>query len=365
MPEQNISSYAYQEHIKCMKNVDHILEPLPKYCRDFLYHKVNGPKQMQPRTAVAYAGDYRTFFYFLSQRNPMCKDISSAEITPEFLGKLTREDIEEYYEFLHCYEKDGKIYTNKGSARKRKLNSLSSLYKYLISKDYITTNPCLLIDTDRLKSKPIVTLAPDQQNQLIDEVELSTHEKSKRAVQVKDHYTRLRDLAILYMFLGTGMRLSELVGLNISDIDLEHNTIRITRKGGKTAQLPFGNEVAGVVRDYIELSRQKLIPDTESKYATDYTALFLSLQHKRLGTRQVENIIKKAAKAALGENTEITCHKLRSTFATQLLENSSDIALVAEALGHEDVNTTKRRYSKIQNMKKIPSFIEIKRNDMP
>lgn len=360
MPEQNKADYAYQERIKCMNNVDRILEPLPKYCRDFLYHKVNGPRKLQPRTAQAYAGDYCTFFYFLSVRNPMCKNIPSSEITPEFLGNLTKDDIEEYYEFLHQYEKDGKIYTNEGPAQKRKINSLSSLYKYLISKGYISANPCQLIDTDRLKNKPIIALAPDQQNRLIDEVELSAHESSKRSVMIKDQYTRLRDLAILYMFLGTGIRLSELVGLNMSDIDLEHNTILITRKGGKIAQLSFGYEVAGVVRDYVELSRPKLIPVEGSEYELDRTALFLSMHHRRLGTRQVENIIKKAAKAALGVNTEITCHKLRSSFATQLLKNSSNIALVAEALGHEDINTTRRRYSKVQNLQEVPSFIDIR-----
>lgn len=362
MPEQPTTSYAFQERMKCMEKVNRILEPLPTYCLDFLYHKVNGPKKMQPRTALAYAGDYSTFFYFLSVRNPLCKDIPSADITPEFLGNLTRDDIEEYYEFLHQYERNGKIYTNEGPAQKRKINSLSSLYKYLISKEYITNNPCLLIDTDRLKNKPIVALAPDQQNRLLDEVEFSPHETSKRALSIKEEYTRGRDLAILYLFLGTGLRASELVGLNIDDIDLIYNTVLITRKGGKLAQLTIGDEVAGVIRDYVEQIRPKLLPEIESEHEIDRSALFLSMHHRRIGVRQVENIVKNASEPALGGNNAISPHKLRSTFATQLLKNSGgDISLVAEQLGHEDINTTRRRYSKVQNLRDVPNYIEIRK----
>ena len=362
MPEQSATSYVFQERMKCMEKVNQILEPLPRYCLDFLYHKVNGPKKMQPRTALAYAGDYSTFFYFLSVRNPLCKDIPSADITPEFLGNLTRDDIEEYYEFLHQYERNGKIYTNEGSSQKRKINSLSSLYKYLISKEYITNNPCLLIDTDRLKNKPIVALAPDQQNRLLDEVELSPHETSKRALSIKKEYTRDRDLAILYLFLGTGLRASELVGLNIDDIDLIYNTVLITRKGGKLAQLAIGDEVAGAIRDYVEQIRPKLLPEIGSKYELDRSALFLSIHHRRIGVRQIENIVKKASEQALGENNAISPHKLRSTFATQLLKNSGgDISLVAEQLGHEDINTTRRRYSKVQNLRDVPNYVEIRK----
>lgn len=361
MPEQAAASYAFQERIKCMEKIRQILEPLPKYCMDFLYHKVNGPKKMQPRTALAYAGDYSTFFFFLSVRNPLCKGMPSSDITPEFLGRLTRDDIEEYYEFLHQYERNGKIYTNGGPAQKRKINSLSSLYKYLISKEYITNNPCLLIDTDRLKNKPIIALAMDQQNRLLDEVEFSPHETSKRALSIKEEYTRGRDLAILYTFLGTGLRASELVGLNIDDIDLIYNTVMVTRKGGKLAQLAIGDEVAGVIRDYVEQIRPKLLPEMGSDHEIDRAALFLSMQRRRISVRQVENIVKNISGQALGGNNAISPHKLRSTFATQLLKNSGgDISLVAEQLGHEDINTTRRRYSKVQNLRDVPNYISIR-----
>ena len=363
MPVTNTTSYEYQERMKCKEKIDEICAGLPKYVSDYLYYKLNGPARMQPRTALAYAGDISLFFYFCSVNSTACKGIAIKEIPAETLGLFEVDDIEEYYEWLADYSRDGKTYTNGSAAQKRKISSLSALYKYLMKKHYLDKNPCTLMDKELLPEKPIIAMSDNQQLKFIEAigtpaVDEITKKASERSEKLKDNYTYLRDMAIVYVFLGTGMRVSELVGIDMDDLNIEDRNVLIRRKGGKHQTLFFGEEVADALSLYLSDSRPKLIPNIESN---DYNALFLSLHHKRISVRQVENIIKEIAAAALpkAEAEKISCHKLRSTYGTRLLKASGDIALVAEVLGHKDITTTKRRYSAVQNLEEAAKYVSI------
>ncbi len=362
MPTTVTSSYEYQEHKKCVDKMDQILENLPDYVSRYLYSKLNGPARMQPRTALAYAGDLSLFFYYLSVKSPICKDLLAKDIPAETLGKFTYDDIEEYYEWLAHYERNGKTYTNGPAAQKRKISALSALYRYLMKKHWVEVNPCELMDFERLKENPIIAMSDNQQQKFLDAIGTPNLNRagltSARSEKIKDNFTALRDLAIAYVFLGTGMRVSELVAINLSDMNFEDRYFIITRKGGKHQQIYFGDDVAEVLGIYLNDSRPKMLPNIESP---DYNALFLSLQHKRISVRQVENIIKDAARAALPETEaeKISCHKLRSTYGTRLLKGSNSIALVAEVLGHADISTTKRRYSAVQNLEQAPQYVSV------
>ncbi len=159
------------------------------------------------------------------------------------------------------------------------------------------------------------------------------------------HYhklTRDRDLALLTLLLGTGIRVSECVGLNISDIDFNVNGIKIIRKGGTEVIVYFGNEVKTALLEYLE-KRKKIIPNSGHE-----DALFLSLQHKRLSVRSVQNLVKKYSKLVTTLKN-ISPHKLRSTYGTNLYRETGDIYLVADVLGHKDVNTTKKHYAEIED----------------
>ena len=363
MPAAYTGSYEYQERKKCIEKMDSICQSLPDYVSRYLYSKLNGPSRMQPRTALAYAGDLNLFFYYLSIKSPICRDKAVRDIPAETLGLFNNDDMEEYYEWLAHYERNGKVYTNGPLAQKRKLSSISALYRYLMKKHYLETNPCQLMDLDRLKEQPIIALTDKQQSKFLDaigkpSINKRTNTASARSEKIKDNFTALRDLAIAYVFLGTGMRVSELVGINMEDMNFEDRYFIITRKGGKHQQIYFGEDVAQVLDIYLKDSRPKLLPQKES---SDYNALFLSLHHKRISVRQVENVIKDAAKAALSETEaeKISCHKLRSTYGTRLLKGSNSIALVAEVLGHKDISTTKRRYSAVQNLEQAPAFVSV------
>lgn len=363
MPVTDSTSYEYQERKKCIDKMDEICKELPAYVSNYLYYKLNGPARMQPRTALAYAGDLSLFFYFCSIKSPVCKNVAIKDIPAETLGLFQVDDIEEYYEWLADYERDGKAYTNSPAAQKRKISALSALYKYLMKKHYLDINPCTLMDYERLSEKPIIAMSDNQQAMFIEaigtpSVDAITKEVSDRSEKLRENFTALRDMAIVYTFLGTGMRVSELVGINMNDLNLEDRHFLITRKGGKHQMLFFGEEVAEVLDLYLRDSRPKLIPNKDS---ADYDALFLSLHHKRISVRQVENIVKETAAAALpeAEAERISCHKLRSTYGTRLLKASGDIALVAEVLGHKDISTTKRRYSAVQNLEQAAKFVSI------
>ena len=161
--------------------------------------------------------------------------------------------------------------------------------------------------------------------------------------------TRLRDVAIITLFLGTGIRISELVGLNTDDIDYKTNSFVVTRKGGNRAILYFNEEVKSALEDYVVYRNTVLNPPSEEK------AFFLSLQNKRISTRTVQELVKKYAKLA-SPLKKITPHKLRSTFGTHLYGETGDIYMVADCLGHKDINTTKRHYAAIsEDVRKIAS----------
>ena len=151
--------------------------------------------------------------------------------------------------------------------------------------------------------------------------------------------TKFRDSAIITLFLGTGIRISELVGLNIDDFDFNSSSFVVTRKGGNRAVLYYNQQVADAVKDYLSIREKSKVSDEK--------ALFLSLQNKRISTRQVQELVKKYAKI-VSPLKKITPHKLRSTFGTSLYRETGDIYMVADFLGHKDVNTTKKHYAAIK-----------------
>lgn len=154
--------------------------------------------------------------------------------------------------------------------------------------------------------------------------------------------TKVRDLALLTLLLGTGIRVSECVGLDIHDVDFKNGGIHIHRKGGKEVTVYFGAEVEDALNDYLA-ERQRIDPEPGSE-----NALFLSMQRKRMNVRSVENLVKKYAKIVTPLK-KITPHKLRSTYGTNLYRETGDIYLVADVLGHSDVNTTKKHYAALED----------------
>ena len=164
-------------------------------------------------------------------------------------------------------------------------------------------------------------------------------------------------MAIVALFLGTGIRVSELVGLNVEDVDFKNNSFVVTRKGGNRVILYLNEEIKEYLTVYIKYRETLLLPKDEK-------ALFISIQKTRLTTRAVENIIKKYSKIAVPLK-KITPHKLRSTFGTELYRTTGDIYVVADVLGHKDVNTTKKHYAALTEdvRKRASQVVTLRKND--
>ena len=330
MAENNYHDEVVKQNILKMRAV---METLPSFCRTYF---VAIQDQTSARTRLAYAYDLRVFFEYLHQVNPICSKMEITDYKLEILEQITREDIEEYLSYISYYIKDNKEITNDERGKARKLSALRSLYNYFYQSEKISKNPASLVRTPKLHEKEIIRLEPNEVATLLDQVEAG--EKLTKKEQYYHQKTRIRDVALLTLLLGTGMRVSECVGIDLKDIDFEVNGIRIRRKGGKEAVIYFGDEVQDALLEYLD-ERDHMIPCNGHE-----EALFLSLQLKRLSVRSVEKLVKKYA-SRVTTLKKITPHKLRSTYGTSLYQETGDIYLVADVLGHKDVNTTRKHYS--------------------
>ncbi len=334
-------TYHQQEEKQATLKIRQLLNELP----DFLKEYFRGIEYRNaPRTRIGYAIDLKTFFEFLHETNPECSKMSIHEFPLSILDMLKATDIEEYLDYLKLYEKDGREYTNNERAIKRKMSALRSMYNYFYKNQRIESNPVLQVDMPKLHQKAIVRLEPNEVAELLDTVESGNGLTKK---QLERHESlKVRDLAILTLMLGTGIRISECVGLDVKDVDFDNMRIKVVRKGGYEAYVYFGDEVFDALNEYmIERNNKNAVEGSEN-------ALFLSNRNQRITVRSVEMLVKKYA-SIVTPLKKITPHKLRSTYGTNLYRETNDIYLVADVLGHHDVNTTKKHYAAIEEERRI------------
>lgn len=331
-------NYHEQVIIKNELKLRELQKQLPRFCGEF-FRGIESTTSS--RTRIAYGYDLVVFFNYLKNENPEIKGMDLRELPVSILDRITATDIEEYLDYLKYYvTEDGVEHTNKERGIMRKLACLRTLYRYFYKKESIKTNPASIVDMPKIHQKEIVRLDTDEVSILLDEVE--TGDKLTKSQQNFHAKTKTRDMAILTLLLGTGIRVSECVGIDINDIDFKNSGIKIRRKGGNETVVYFGEEVEQSLLDYIE-ERKLIVPVTG-----DENALFLSLQKRRIGVRAVENLVKKYS-SLVTNLKKITPHKLRSTYGTALYKETGDIYLVADVLGHKDVNTTKKHYAAIED----------------
>lgn len=347
MENKNYHEELNKQNILKMRAV---LATLPPFCKQFFRGIENTSSS---RTRLAYAYDIRLFFEFLHETNGVCRKKEIVDFPLSLLDQVGREDVEEYMDYLSLYVKDGAEITNDEQGKARKLASLRSFYNYYYRNELISTNAPALVPMPKMHEKEIVRLDPNEVAILLDQVEdgskLSTN-------QLRFHEkTKVRDLALLTLLLGTGIRVSECVGLNLQDVDFDNLGIKVRRKGGYEEVVYFGEEVEQALADYMQQRRHTIANSGHED------ALFLSIQNRRITVRAVENLVKKYASLVTGLK-KITPHKLRSTYGTTLYQETGDIYLVADVLGHKDVNTTRKHYAamKDENKRKAAKTIRLR-----
>ena len=344
-------SNTYIKHLDKVniQKIDRILGDLPYYCQEFMASIQNTSSTL---TRLNYAHDLRLFFYYLT--NELHMRDSMNKITCGDLSQLRFQDFEIYLNWLTIYVIDGKESRNSVSGKNRKLASLRSFFKFLYKCEYVPSVELSKVETPKIHEKEIVRLEEDEVSLLLREVECPQGFSDSNTKYIKNMCER--DLAIMYMFLTTGIRISELVGLDLDDINFKENAFKVIRKGGNSSILYFPNQTRFVLLDYLNVRKGiQTLKGHEN-------ALFLSTQRRRISVRAVENLVQKYTKNVVGLK-KISPHKLRSTFGTNLYRKTKDIYVVATMLGHKDVNTTKKHYAAISEdiKKEVASDIKLKK----
>lgn len=362
----NVNSYNEEQRLKNMKKVRQICaNELPEYASGFFRALET---RTTPKTLVGYAYDLSVFFRFL--KNESKYDTSHTYPTLKEIEELKLLDFEDYIDYLRYHKFDNykeeseskevksinneKI--NSETTIKRKLSSIKSFYGYLYKNEFIDKDITTRITMPKLRDKTITRLEVDEVSRLLDYVENGDENLSTKQKEFHEK-TKVRDTAILSLLLATGMRVSECIGIDINDIDFEECQIRIIRKGQKEAIIYFSEEVKDIMLKYLEERKQIITEDNSN-------AFFLSLQNKRISVRSVEILVKKYA-SKVSPLKHITPHKLRSTYGTNLYKETGDIYLVADVLGHSDVNTTKKHYAAIDldRKKAARNIVKLRENE--
>lgn len=332
---------AYQEQlrIESIKKVRELVAELPEFATDFFRAMKNTKR---PATIRSYAYDLNIFFYFLKNVNPYFKNKDIRSLPVSILDQLKHSDIEEYLEFLEYYEKDGKSYTNQEEGKARKLATLNTFFNYYYKNEIIKTNAPARVQPPKIHEKNIIRLDPNEVSKLIDAVE--SGEKLNKNQKNWHHKFKSRDLAIITTLLGTGIRVTELVGLDLNHIDFDNGALKVIRKGGDEDLVYYSPETEEFLIDYMD---ERLCMTPEEGHEN---ALFISRNNTRITARSVERLVKKYASSITPKH--ITPHKMRSTYGSFLYEDTGDIYLVADSLGHKSVEVAKKRYVTTDDKKK-------------
>lgn len=319
-------SYKKETLLKKESQVQEILKSMPPFVKKYLEYI---HLSTSSSTRLEYVRDISLFIEYIADGEGKSPD----EVTLETMDSLSADYINGYLNYISMYEKNGKTVSNENVSIRRKLSSIRGLYNYLFEQDMIVHNPVVKIKRPKVAKKEVIRMDNQETKQFIETVKYGEGLSEKEQAYF-DKYG-YRDYTLLSLMLGTGIRVSEAVGLDISDVDMKNKRIRVIRKGGKEEIVYFSDDVAEIMQGYITRYRNRIeaVPGSEN-------ALFLSIQRKRISTRGIEYMVKKYV-----GHTElikhITPHKLRSTFGTKLYEETGDLYLVATVLGHESVDTSR------------------------
>lgn len=299
-------------------------EGIPAYARDYLMYLLS-IRALSEKTVDQYYLDLRIFFRFFTQiegltSEPDFEKIDASAYPLENLKKLTLSDLYAYLNFA-VRERE-----NEARTRARKISSLRSFFKYLKRNALLDDNPTLMLEAPKERRHLPVYLTAEEAVRLLD--------------SVKKGPNQARDFCILTLFLNCGLRLSELTGINLTNIN--GRTLRVLGKGGKERMLYLNDACMDALSAYLEV-RKSVHPDPGSE-----NALFISRNGKRISNRMIELTLEKYLRAAGLDAEKYSPHKLRHTAATLMHQNGVDVRVLQEVLGHANLGTT-QIYTHLEN----------------
>jgi site-specific recombinase XerD len=304
----------------------------PPVIKDFLiYHETI--KNHSPKTVQEYYLDLRNFFRFMKKQRGLAPDnaeIDSIDIGDVDLKLVSSVTLSDVYEYLYYMSHDRVVSHNSrnvevgasGTTMARKVATLRSYYKYLTKTNKLEENPLRDLDTPKTRKSLPRYLTLDEAKTLLSSVEGKNKE---------------RDYCILMLFLNCGIRISELVGLNLTDI--RQDSLRILGKGNKERVVFLNDACAKAINDYLKI---------RAASPADTNALFITSRRSRISTAAVHSLVKKHLTEAGLDSSRYSAHKLRHTAATLMLHGGVDVRTLQELLGHENLNTT-QIYTHVEN----------------
>lgn len=323
------------------KKLNEQLENMPGFYREYI---LSIETSSTVKTLIAKNYDLNNFFKYLENY------FKVKEINVDVLGKVSEKNIDEFLHYLSCRTVNGKTITCDNLGKSRYLSSIRSLYTFLFDRGYIKSNPASNVKNPKYRRREKDMLTDDEKFFLLDITKNYVPNKTNAYTQVVND----RNYCMVFVLLTTGLRVSELVNLDIEDYNSSQNTLKIIRKGNKEQIIYLSDDCVEIIDDYIEHSRSVLDKDKNA------SALFLNKFGKRITARAVEEMIKERASAVTSKR--ITPHRLRSSYGVELYNSTGDIYLVADALGHENVATTTKHYVKANKdrLERVRNAVNIK-----
>jgi site-specific recombinase XerD len=326
MPKKQ--KYYQQHQTTLLSKFDNARQSLPHCLTDY-FQFIRDTKNAS--TALAYANDLFSLMQYLKETNPLLADIDVTEISLETFHDMKVVDYQEYVTWL-------KEKGNASATINRKLAAIASLYHYYIDvRELFTFNPISGVSKPKKPARMIKYLTDEEVADLFRYMDNLEHVYAQKNPHKLPYFqkTKLRDTAIFMTLLGTGIRVSELVGLDLYDVDFKQKKLFVTRKGSDEDFVYFNDYVEKALKNYMDIER-----DLYAQNAPDdqKMALFLSNRKKRLSVRSVETLVKKYTSEVVPLK-DIYVHSLRATFATSTIQHTGgDTFTVSKALGHKTLN---------------------------
>ena len=300
-----------ESELKFTSRIQEKLKGLPQIFTEFYYHLEGEGKS------------YTTLSNYINHNVDFMNYITDGATTENFYLSITPSDVNRYMGAIRHKESNGKIIRTGDDIRAARWTSLRTFFEFLKNNSCIDENPLDKTNRPKIRTEHRVTfLKKDEINKVLDAVRLSATKQKKS-----------RDLCLMSLMLSTGLRVSAVTQINIEDIDLINNTIKVIEKGNKVRTIAFGANLNGLIAQYLK-DREKYFPDAETN------ALFLSQWKRRITDQAVRDIVAKYTTDIQGKH--ITPHKLRASAATNLAASGVSIQAIAKVLGHENIQTTRR-----------------------
>ena len=312
------------------KNLSKIKEIIKEYPNILLNGYINSMPKQTSYTKVVYVRYVCNFLNYIKD------ELNMNIFDNKIYNNIKPMHIDAYMEFIRCTE-DGK--EKSGMYRAAQLAAIKKFFKFLKKNEIINNNPCLDVETPKDNSEhKITTLSESDISKIMDNIENGVGSHEAVAKQKK---WKTRDKAIVLLGITTGLRMSAIIGIDINDIDLKNKTISVVEKGDKRRTVYIGKNTAKALEDWL-YDRSMIVTNKKEK------AVFISQKNTRIAPRTMEYIMKRVT---YGIRKNITPHKMRATCATRLYEETGDIYLVQQQLGHKNIENTKR-YAEVSDKRR-------------